>query len=235
MREADRTQEEDRTIARRQNHCTSAVLFEQRFKRQCQNHYYFCIGLQFRCTRSITLNDVANSVRRRTAAGRQYALFYAGPLASNGIAASAFARSDARLSRPDLQLTLSAWSFAGRDRAGVHPHPGSGFSISSVHLHPDAHADVRLKSPDPLAASSIRFNFSRALYDLQALSTGMRLTRTITQRPALAPYVADELFPGSSVNAAPSRARCRTFARCRRIDHAVRPHGKHQCPHDHDR
>lgn len=161
---------------------------------------HFCIRVQFRCTQPLTLNDVANSPWRRAAAGLQYALFHRGPLASNGIAASAFARSDERLARPDLQLTFSAWSFAGRDRKGVHPHPFPGFSVSAVHLRPDARGDVRLKSPDPMAPPAIRFNFLRTSYDLQALTAGMRLVRKIAQQPTLAPLVAAELFPGPNVN-----------------------------------
>jgi choline dehydrogenase len=57
-----------------------------------------------------------------------------------------------------------------------------------------------LKSPDPLAAPAIRFNFLRTQYDLQALTAGMRLARNITLQPTLAPYVAEELIPGKTVN-----------------------------------
>jgi len=161
---------------------------------------HFCTRMHFRCTRPITLNDVANSFWRRIAAGLQYALFQRGPLASNGIAAGAYARSDARLERPDIQINFTAWSFAGRDRKGVYPHPFPGFSVNTVHLRPDARGDVRIKSADPMAAPAIQFNFLKTSYDLQATITGMRLVRDISRQPALAPYVAAELFPGPDVN-----------------------------------
>ena len=161
---------------------------------------HFSIRFQFRCTQPITLNDIANSFWRRSMAGAQYALFNTGPLSSNGIAAGAFARSDHRQERPDLQLNFTAWSFAGRDSKGVYPHPFSGFSVNAVHLCPDARGSVSLKSPDPTSPPAIRFNFLRTRSDVQALAHGMRLVRKIGQQPALAPYIAAEILPGPGVN-----------------------------------
>ncbi len=67
------------------------------------------------------------------------------------------------------------------------PHPFPGFSVSAVHLRPDARGDVRIKSPDPKTPPAIRFNFLKTLSDLQALTVGMRLARKITQQPTIAP------------------------------------------------
>ena len=163
-----------------------------------QDHFY--VRLAFRCTKPITLNDVANNPLRKVTAGLQYLLFKSGPLATNGICAGGFARSDQRLERPDIQLNFSLWSFAERTRKGVYPHPFPGFTVSAVHLRPDARGEVRVKSADPLAAPAIRFNFLKTQYDLQALTTGMRLARKIVNQPALADYVADELIPGKEVS-----------------------------------
>ena len=163
-----------------------------------QDHFY--VRLAFRCTKPITLNDVANSPVKKLIAGLQYVLFQKGPLTSNGICAGGFARSDPRLERPDIQLNFSVWSFAERNNRGVVPHPFPGFTISAVHLRPDARGSVRLKSPDPLAAPEIRFNFLKSRDDIAALTAGMRLARKITTQPTLAPYVAEELLPGPRVN-----------------------------------
>jgi choline dehydrogenase len=161
---------------------------------------HFSVRFQFRCTQPITLNDVANSFWRRSFAGMQYLLFNAGPLASNGIAAGAYARSDDRQKRPDLQLNFTAWSFAGRDSKGVYPHPFSGFSVNAVHLRPEGRGSVCLKSPDPMAPPAIRFNFLRTRSDVQAVTSGMRWVRKIAQQPALASYIAAEVLPGPGVN-----------------------------------
>jgi len=161
---------------------------------------HFSVRFQFRCTQPITLNDVANSFWRRSMAGVQYVLFNAGPLASNGIAAGAYARSDDLQERPDLQLNFTAWSFAGRDSKGVYPHPFSGFSVNAVHLRPEGRGSVGLASSNPLAPPAIRFNFLRTRSDVRAVTAGMRWVRKIAQQPALAPYIAAELLPGADVN-----------------------------------
>jgi choline dehydrogenase len=162
-----------------------------------QDHFY--VRMAFRCTRPITLNDVANNPLRKLGAGLQYMLFRNGPLATNGICAGGFARSDRRLARPDLQLNFSLWSFAERTRKGAYPHPFPGFTVSAVHLRPDARGEVRLKSADPRAAPAIRFNFLKTRYDLDALTAGMRLARNIVNQPALADYLAGEIVPGAEV------------------------------------
>ena len=162
-----------------------------------QDHFY--VRTAFRCTQPITLNDVANSPVRKLLAGIQYVFLHKGPLTSNGICAGGFARSDTRLDRPDLQFNFSVWSFAERTNRGVVPHPHSGFTISAVHLRPDARGTVRLKSPDPTAAPEIRFNFLKTQYDLDALRSGMRMARNFAEQPSLRPYVAEELLPGAQV------------------------------------
>jgi choline dehydrogenase len=163
-----------------------------------QDHFY--VRLAFRCTKPITLNDVANNPRRKVMAGMQYVLFRTGPLATNGICAGGFARSDQRLERPDIQLNFSLWSFAERTRKGVYPHLSRASRSVSVHLRPDARGEVRVKSADPLASPTIRFNFLKTRYDLQALTAGMRMARKIVSQPTLSDYVAAELMPGKDVN-----------------------------------
>ena len=161
---------------------------------------HFSVRCNFRCTRPITLNDIANSPWRRMMAGTQYILFRTGPLASSGIVAAGYACSDGKLDRPDIQLTCCAFSYAGRDRKGAHPHPFSGFSIAAVHLCPSARGDVRVRSADPTVPPAISFDFLRTAGDLRAIMAGVRYARRIAQQPALAPYVAEEIFPGSAVN-----------------------------------
>jgi choline dehydrogenase len=163
-----------------------------------QDHFF--VRLAYRCTKPVTMNELANSLPRRVVAMARYVLFKSGPLAANGVTAGAFARSDPRLERPDLQFNFTPWSYAARDRTGAVPHPFPGFSLSAVHLRPDARGTVHLKSPDPLAPPAIRFNFLQTPYDLQALTAGMRLARAFTRQPALAPYVAEEIVPGPDTN-----------------------------------
>jgi choline dehydrogenase len=108
--------------------------------RHLQDHFF--VRLAFRCTRSITMNEMANSLPRKAVALAQYALFRVGPLAANGVTAGAFARSDPRLERPDLQFNFTPYSYASRDARGAVAHPFPGFSLSAVHLRPDSRGTV---------------------------------------------------------------------------------------------
>ena len=160
---------------------------------------HFFIQVMFRCSQAITVNDFANSWPKKIAGAVQYALGRSGIMAGNGMYCGAFLRSDPRLERPDLQINMSCWSTAERTRTGLRPHPFPGFTMTPVHLKPDAIGHVALKSPDPLAPPAIKFNFFKTEYDRQAIIAGMRMVRTICAQPALAPYVASELEPGSHV------------------------------------
>ena len=162
-----------------------------------RDHFY--LQMVYRCAQPITVNDFANSWPRKIFGAAQYALFRSGMMAGNGMYCGAFARSDQRLERPDLQINMACWSTAERTRTGIRPHPFSGFTMSPVHLRPDAIGYVALKSPDPLAPPLIKFNFFKTEYDRQAVIAGMKLIRKICGQPALAPYVAAELEPGPQV------------------------------------
>ncbi|MBN8926518.1 MAG: choline dehydrogenase [Rhodospirillales bacterium 69-11] len=159
-------------------------------------HDHFNTYLSWRCARPVTLNDLENSMLRKAAAGLRYALFRDGPMASNGIHAGLFTRSDERLERPDLQINLLEWSTLERTKQRVVPHPFPGFTLSPVHLRPDGRGTVRLSSPDPLAPPAVSFDFLKTEYDLQALLAGIRLARRIAAQPALRRYVVEELAPG---------------------------------------
>ena len=162
-------------------------------------HDHFNTYMSWKCAKPITLNDLENSWPRKIMAAVEYGLFRSGPMASNGIHAGLFTRSDPRLERPDLQVNLLEWSTLERTRDRVIPHPFPGFTLSPVHLRPDGRGTVRLASPDPLAPPRILFDFLRTEYDREAIRAGIRLARRIAEQPALKPYIVEELMPGASV------------------------------------
>ena len=162
-------------------------------------HDHFNTYLSWRCSRPITLNDLERSVLRKLSAGVRYALFRSGPMASNGIHAGLFTRTDPRLERPDLQINLFEWSTLERNKDRVVPHPFPGFTMSPVHLRPDGRGTVRLAGPDPLAPPAVLFDYLRTDYDMQAVIFGIRLARRIAEQSALRPYIVDELQPGPSI------------------------------------
>jgi choline dehydrogenase len=162
-------------------------------------HDHFNTYLVWRCAQKVTLNDLHASALRKLTAGMQYVFTRSGHLSNAGIYAGAFVKSDPRLEQPDLQINMFGWSAYERQRTGIKPHPFSAFTLSPVHLRPEGRGTVRIKSPDPLAAPAIRFNFLASDYDFQALIYGTRLSRKIAAQPALKPYVVEEVIPGSGV------------------------------------
>jgi choline dehydrogenase len=162
-------------------------------------HDHFNTYVAYRCSQPVTMNDLVISVRHRLIAATKYALGRTGPLASMGLFVGALIRSDQRLERPDLQINMFAWAVKDRSRSGIVPQPFSAFGLSPVHLRPDGRGTVRLKSPDPLAAPEIRFNFLKSSYDFEALIHGMRVCRDIARQPALKPFVVGEILPGPQV------------------------------------
>jgi choline dehydrogenase len=161
-------------------------------------HDHFNTYLTYRCSKSITLNELQHSLVRRVSAAVQYGLFRKGPMSGNGLYVGAFFCSDQRFERPDIQMNMFAWSTLERTRAGIVSHSFPGFSLSPVHLRPEGRGTVRLKSPDPLAPPEIRFNFLKSAYDYQAMLVGMRMARKIAAQPSLKPYIVEETLPGAS-------------------------------------
>ena len=162
-------------------------------------HDHFNTNLNWRVSKPITLNDLERSPLRKVAAALRYALFRSGPMASNGIHAGLFTRSDPRLERPDLQINILEWSTRERSKDRVIPHSFPGFTLMPVHLRPDGRGTVRLGSRDPLAPPTILFDYLRSEYDMQAMLIGIRLCREIAAQPALQPYLVEEITPGAPV------------------------------------
>jgi choline dehydrogenase len=162
-------------------------------------HDHFNTNLNWRVSKPITLNDLERSWPKKIAAAIQYGLFRSGPMASNGIHAGVFTKSDQRLERPDLQINIFEWSTLKRDSTGVVPHPFPGFTLMPVHLRPEGRGTVRLGSPDPLAPPKVLFDYLRTEYDIRALLEAIHLCRRIAAQPALKPYIVEEITPGAGV------------------------------------
>jgi choline dehydrogenase len=162
-------------------------------------HDHFNTYCTYRLSQHVSLNDLAASLPRRLMAGVQYALTRGGMMATTGLFAGAFLRSDSRLTQPDIQINMSAWSTAERTRNGINPHKFPGMTISPVHLRPEGRGSVHAKSRDPLEPPEIRFNFLKSENDLRALQFGIRTCRRIATQAALEPFIDEEIAPGDAI------------------------------------
>ncbi|MBB4105514.1 GMC family oxidoreductase [Allorhizobium borbori] len=185
------------SAARLNEHGIACVLDNPNVGQNLRDHT--CIQLMFRCTKPITINDMANSFVRKALSALQYAVLRKGYLAETGIYVGGFARSDAHQDRPDVQMAMAAWSVAERTVKGARQHPFSGFSFSPEHVAPDARGEITLRSADPSAPPHIRFNFFQTDYDINAMLFGIRLVRRIVEQPAMQPYIASEIQPGTDM------------------------------------
>jgi choline dehydrogenase len=128
----------------------------------------------------------------------QYALFRAGPLASNVFEANAFIRSSDELDRPNLQIVFQP----ARRNPNTFPFPlGHGFALSVVHLYPRSRGRVSLASPDARDPPVVDPNLLGDPADLEPTLRGLELSRRIIAAPAFARYRAVEVQPGPDVQA----------------------------------
>ncbi|MGI9477969.1 MAG: GMC family oxidoreductase [Hyphomicrobiaceae bacterium] len=164
-------------------------------------HDHFNVHLTYKCTGAspVTLNDLAHSPSKRLRAGLQYALTGRGLLATSGVCAGVFTRTDPRLETPDLQINLLLYSSAGRAESGILPHPFSAFAFSLVHLRSESRGCVSITGPRASQAPSIEMNFLSTEYERRAMIEAMRIGRRIGAQPSLAAFVEREILPGPNV------------------------------------
>ena len=74
-----------------------------------------------------------------------------------------------------------------------------GFTVTVCQLRPESRGHVRITSPDPASKPEIQPNFLQSPADQETMVAGMRLVRRVSEQPALADYVAEELRPGKAL------------------------------------
>ena len=151
------------------------------------------VRLAFKVKNTRTVNEQANSLLGRIGMGIEYFLFKRGPLTMAPSQLGAFAKSDPALETPDLQYHVQPLSL---EKFGDPLHPFPAFTASVANLRPESRGTVRITSPDPFAAPSIRPNYLSTPNDRRIAAEAIRLTRRIAAAPALAPFEPEEFKPG---------------------------------------
>ncbi|MDG9924298.1 MULTISPECIES: choline dehydrogenase [unclassified Pseudomonas] len=121
----------------------------------------------------------------------QYMARKRGPLASNFAEAGAFLKTDAALSRPDVQLHSVVSLLDDHNRK---LHWGHGFSCHVCVLRPKSIGSVGLQSADPAAAPRIDPNFLGHDDDVQTLLKGYRMAREIVAQAPMARFGLRDVF-----------------------------------------
>jgi choline dehydrogenase len=154
------------------------------------------VRVVMRCSQAITLNDIVNNPFRKVMTGLRYAAFRTGPLTIAAGTSGAFFKTNPRLATPDIQIHFLPFS---TDKMGEKLHPFSGFTASVCQLRPESRGSLRIRSADPAVPPEIRINYLASEVDRTTNVEGLKILRKILGAPALAPYVVEEVDPGSKV------------------------------------
>ena len=150
----------------------------------------------YRCSKAITLNDLAHKPWQKLAAGLRYAVSRSGPLTLGAGQVGVFARTRPELATPDVQFHFIPFS---ADKAGEGLHPFSGFTVSVCQLRPESRGWVRIKSSRPDQYPAIQPNYLATQTDQNTLIDGFNLIRKVAQSAAIEPYIEEEFLPGEDV------------------------------------
>jgi choline dehydrogenase len=159
-----------------------------------QDHFY--ARTIWRCTKPITFNDDMGSPLRRIRVGLKYLFTRRGPLTVSAGYAGAFVRTQASMTRPDVQLYFINFS---TDKMGTTLHPFPGFTASVSNLRPESRGHVRVRSADPLQAPAIQYNYLSTENDQRAMVEGLKIVRRMMQTTTMRRYVAAEHAPGDAI------------------------------------
>ncbi|MEQ8804399.1 MAG: GMC oxidoreductase, partial [Rhodospirillales bacterium] len=148
----------------------------------------------YRTHRPITLNDQARNPVHKVLMGLEFLFRRSGPLTMGASQVAIFAKTRPELETPDIQYHVQPWS---ADSPGEGTHRFSAFTLSVCQLRPESRGDIRLASPDPFAHPVIRPNYLSTDLDRRTAVESLKLTRRLVETKTLAPYVAEEMRPGS--------------------------------------
>ena len=126
----------------------------------------------------------------------QYAWRRTGLLTSAAAQVAAFARSGEHVETPDLQIQFRPFSMIitkeGRFVAEDHP----AVTASCSHIQPRSRGALTLRTPEPLDAPAILFNYLDAAEDQRAMIAGVKIIRHIFAAAPIAKHVVAEALPG---------------------------------------
>ncbi|MCA0279569.1 MAG: GMC family oxidoreductase N-terminal domain-containing protein, partial [Proteobacteria bacterium] len=111
-----------------------------------------------------------------------------------------FVSSSPDVAYPDLQLSLSPYTFArGLLQGRLKLEDKPGITVIGYALRPESRGEITIRSADMRDMPSIRPNWLATENDRRTAVSMMRIMRDFVAQPALQPYVKEELWPGRTV------------------------------------
>ena len=128
-----------------------------------------------------------------------------GPLTSTGCDHGGFFKTKVELSGADLQMRFLAARALSPDGMGTftkfreQANLGDGYSFQSIVARPTSRGSVKLRSSDPREKPIIDGGHVKTEEDMATLREGIRMSRTLGTSPAFAPYMGEEVYPGTHI------------------------------------
>ena len=153
------------------------------------------VWVQYAATQPVTLFRYWNLLGKAWV-GALWMLTGTGPGASNQFESCAFIRSAPGIDYPDIQYHFLPLAVRYDGKGAVKGH---GFQAHVGPMRSKSRGEVRLRSGDPAAAPSIRFNYLSHEDDRAEWRRTIALTREIFAQAAFDPFRGAELNPGPEV------------------------------------
>ena len=152
--------------------------------------------VQYECTKPVTLFNEYNPINMALT-GIEWFLFKTGTAAHSNLETGGFARSNDLVDYPNIQYHFFPSLVLDHGRTNPDRH---AFQAHVGPMRPTSRGEIKLKSDDPYAAPSIRFNYMQTEHDLKEMREGIRLAREIFQQKAFDEFRGKEINPGNIDN-----------------------------------
>ncbi|MGX5831790.1 choline dehydrogenase [Mesorhizobium sp. 43Arga] len=153
------------------------------------------LPIQYACRQPVTLRRHA-TWPRRAVVGLDWFLFKRGIAASNQFEVSAYVRSRAGISKPNLKLEFFP---LGISHENYKPYRIESFQVHCTLETSEARGTLSLRSADPAQPPAMLFNYLRGESDMQTFREGIALVRELVAAQPFAPYRGAEIEPGQAV------------------------------------
>ncbi|WP_409524948.1 choline dehydrogenase [Nitrincola sp. MINF-07-Sa-05] len=153
------------------------------------------VYFQYKCLKPISLNSKLDLISKGMI-GAQWLLFKTGLGATNHFESCGFIRSRAGLKWPNIQYHFLP---AAMRYDGQAAFSGHGFQMHVGPNKPHSRGHVRIRTANPADKPSILFNYLQHEQDIIDWRDCIRLTRELTNQPAMDAYRGDEIQPGAQV------------------------------------
>lgn len=159
-----------------------------------QDHY--TCSSKYRCAQPVTVNDEVATWFGKLKVALRWLKDRGGPMSLSAGQVGVFARTRPDCATPDVQFHFLRYTAQARGRK-LDTFPG--FTVTVCQLRPESRGHVRVTSADPATKPEIQPNYLQSPADQETMIAGMKLVRRVSEQPALADYVAEELRPGPEV------------------------------------